>query len=271
MKPGSATSTPCPEVPAFPGNPGRPADKNSVTPGGAPSRHRGPLRGQREAGRSEHGKSDDHARDPARGKRHGRWAALAAGRMLVPCQASSGRGGPDARSPAVGRDAGPRNHLDGVRLVMKGPPVPPRKQRLGRTAGLPRTGGNRRPTRDVGLSGIVRGLVMARDHWACTCCGMLVAQRPHSVLRRSPDAGDSPANLLTFLGDGSRPRDPADHCARVDSCRDPADAARGFRVPSGHDPALVPVMVSTGATRSWVTLWLTANGPYSTEPPPGAD
>lgn len=110
---------------------------------------------------------------------------------------------------------------------------------------------------------------MTRDRWACACCGVLVAQRPHSALRRSPDGGDSPANWLTFLGDGSRPHDPADHRARVDSGRDPMDAARGFTVPPGRDPALVPVMVST--TESWVTLWLTADGPYSTEPPPGAD
>lgn len=156
----------------------------------------------------------------------------------------------------------------GRRLVMKSQPRPPRKQRLGRTAGLPRSAGEERPARDVEPSREVRALVMARDGYACPCCGTSVVARPHSVLRRSRDDGDSPANLLTFLGRGENPLDPADHRARVDSRRDPTDAARGFTVPSGQDPALVPVAVSGQA--GWITLWLTAEGACRTEPPPGA-
>jgi hypothetical protein len=152
---------------------------------------------------------------------------------------------------------------------MKSQPRPLRKRRLGRTAGLPLGARNQRPTRDVGPSRVVRALVMARDGYACPCCGTPVVGRPHSVRRRSRDGGDSPANLLTFLGRGENPLDPADHRARVDSRCDPTDAARGFTVPSGQDPALVPVAVSVFGQAGWITLWLTAEGPYRTEPPPG--
>jgi hypothetical protein len=106
---------------------------------------------------------------------------------------------------------------------------------------------------------------MARDGYACPCCGTLVIARPHSVRRRSRDGGDTPANLLTFLGRGENPLDPADHRAWVDSRRDPMDAARGFTVPSGQDPALVAVMIS--GQSGWLMLWLTAEGSYRTEPP----
>ena len=151
---------------------------------------------------------------------------------------------------------------------MKNAPMPPRRADFLWAAGYHSIGLRRRLTRDTGPSRAMRALVLARDGMACTCCGTAIAGRPHSVRWRNPDAGDSPANLLTFLGDGSRPRDPADHCARVDSGRDPMDAARGFRVPSGQDPALVPVMVMSRA--GGMTLWLTAEGAYRTEPPPGA-
>jgi hypothetical protein len=106
---------------------------------------------------------------------------------------------------------------------------------------------------------------MARDGYACPCCGTPVTGRPHSVRRRSRDGGDTAANLVTLLGRGENPLDPADHRARVDSGRDPMDAARGFTVPTGQDPAHVPLAVSSPA--GGLTLWLTDEGSYRTEPP----
>jgi hypothetical protein len=152
---------------------------------------------------------------------------------------------------------------------MRNRPLPPLKKALARplrlawAAALSRGAAERRRARNTGT---VRAaaLALARDGYACSCCGTLVVGRPHSARRRSRNGGDSPANLLTFLGDGS-PRDPADHRARVDSGRDPMDAAREYRLSVGQDPALVPVMVSSQA--GWLTLWLTAEGSYRTEPP----
>jgi hypothetical protein len=178
-----------------------------------------------------------------------------------------GAGGTADGAAALGCLAGPRIRQAG-RLVMKSPPMPRRRLRLGRTAGLPRTAGNRRPARDAEPSGVVRALVMARDGYACACCGTPVTGRPHSVRRRSRDGGDTAANLVTLLGRGENPLDPADHRARVDSRRDPMDAARGFTVPSGQDPVLVPV--TAFSPDGPVSLWLTAEGSYRTEPPPGA-
>jgi hypothetical protein len=112
-------------------------------------------------------------------------------------------------------------------------------------------------------------IVLRRDHWACVCCGTLVAGRPYSVRYRSPDGGDSPANLLTFLGDGRHPHDPSDHRARVDSGRDPCDAARGYVVPAGQDPALVPVAIASRCG-GLAMVWLGDGESYLTAAPEGA-
>jgi hypothetical protein len=109
-----------------------------------------------------------------------------------------------------------------------------------------------------------------RDLGACVCCGTAVTARAFSVRRRNPHAGDCLSNLLTFLGDGSRHGDPADHAARVSSGLDLADAARGFAVPSGHDPALVPVLVSSSRLGE-VLMWLDETESYATVPPEGAE
>lgn len=105
-----------------------------------------------------------------------------------------------------------------------------------------------------------------RDLLTCACCGALVAQRPHAARRRNPDAGDALANLLTFQGDGTRPWDPDDHYARVDSGLDPTDAARGFTVPPGQDPALVPVMVAVPRW-GYAAVWLTRDGKRTADDP----
>lgn len=153
---------------------------------------------------------------------------------------------------------------------MKSRPLPPKKElgqapRLAWAGALSRSAAARRLARGAEGARAAAALVLARDGYSCTCCGASVVGRPHSVRRRSRDGGDTPTNLLTFLGDGSRPGDPADHSERVDSGRDPMDAARGYRLRVGQDPALVPVMVSSQA--GGLTLWLTVEGSYRTEPP----
>jgi len=111
----------------------------------------------------------------------------------------------------------------------------------------------------------MRTRVYRRDSMACVCCGTPVTGRPHSALRRNVHAGDRPANLLTFLGDGKRLNDPADHCARVKSGRDPSDRAKGYSLGRGQDPLLVPVMVFT--PRGPMLALLSDGGKYLTNLP----
>jgi hypothetical protein len=155
-----------------------------------------------------------------------------------------------------------------------------RTKRLARTSGLPRTGGLsrvtptpraarvRKPVRDTGPSRKVRALVLARDGYCCVCCGRPVIGEPYSLQhrrRRSQGGDNSPSNLVTVLGTGTT------GChQRIDSRRDPSDEAKGYTVRSWDDPALTPVMVFS-PHGSGMTLWLTADGTYSTEPPEGAE
>lgn len=103
--------------------------------------------------------------------------------------------------------------------------------------------------------------VLRRDNWACACCGTAIAGRPFSVRYRSPGWGDSPANLLTFLGDGKRQDDPADHSARVDFRRDQRDEAKGYSLRSGQNPLLVPVTIFS-PDGPGMLLWLSDDGRY---------
>lgn len=114
-----------------------------------------------------------------------------------------------------------------------------------------------------------RRAVYDRDGWLCVCCGRSIIGQLHSVglrKRRSQGGGLDMPNLLTFLGLGTNPSDPQDHRARIDSGYDPADEAKGYRVHGYDDPALIPVIVVSGAG-SWTTLWPTADGRWSAEPP----
>ena len=121
----------------------------------------------------------------------------------------------------------------------------------------------RRP-RDTGPDKATRLLVLERDSYACVCCGVSVEGRLYSLQhrkRRSQGGTNDATNLVTVLGDGTQ------GChARIDSRIDPADEARGYTCRSYQDPALVPVMVFE-ASASGITVWLTADGQYSTEPP----
>jgi hypothetical protein len=121
--------------------------------------------------------------------------------------------------------------------------------------------------KDTGPSRKVRALVLERDGYSCVCCGRSVIGQRYSLQhrkRRSQGGTNSPSNLLTVLGDGTR------GChARIDSRIDPHDEARGYTVRSGQDPALVPVMVfSEGG--SGVTAWPTDDGRWIFEAPGAA-
>ena len=110
----------------------------------------------------------------------------------------------------------------------------------------------------------VRALVLARDGYACVCCGRSVEGRPYSLQhrkRRSQGGTNSPSNLITVLGTGTT------GChERIDSRRDGHDQAKGYTVRSWDDPAQVGVMVfSEGG--SGVTRWLSSDGRYLDEAP----
>jgi hypothetical protein len=127
------------------------------------------------------------------------------------------------------------------------------------------------PNRNSGPSPVVRALCLARDGYACVCCGFSIIGRPHSLghrLRAGQCGKPVPSNLLTYLGLGINSLDPDDHHARIDSRRDPSDEAKGYTLWSWQSPLLVPVTVFS-PDGPGMTLWLTADGTYSTEPPEG--
>ena len=155
---------------------------------------------------------------------------------------------------------------------MKQTPMKPRSKPMSRGSGFQRTPGSslnrtereRKAPGGTGPDRATRALVLERDRYACVCCGRSVIGQVASIQhrkRRSQGGTNSPANLITVLGDGTR------GChARIDSRIDPADEAKGYTCRSHEDPALVPVMLFE-ASGSGMTVWLTADGRYSTEPP----
>ena len=113
------------------------------------------------------------------------------------------------------------------------------------------------------ISGI-RGLVLERDGCACVCCGQSVMEEPYSIRLRKPASQGGkavPENLITLLGRGCE-----SHRGRVELCRDPADAVKGYRLSAGQDPLLMPVIYGLGPAR----FWLLADGTRTSAPPEGA-
>lgn len=146
---------------------------------------------------------------------------------------------------------------------------PERKTPLGRGAGLsraprpvravprPAPGGNSGPTPED------RRLVLERDGYACVCRGQSVIGRRYSLghrVRASQGGRPVPVNLITLLGWGGE-----SHHGRIDLYRDAADADKGYRLPSGTDPALVPVAYAT--PDGYARFWLLPDGTRSSEPP----
>jgi hypothetical protein len=118
--------------------------------------------------------------------------------------------------------------------------------------------------KDTGPDRATRATVLSRDGFACCCCGQTVIGQRYSLQhrkRRSQGGGNSPANLLTVLGDGTS------GChARIDSRIDPEDEAKGYTVRSFDDPAAVAVMYfSEGG--SGFTAWLAEDGSLLFEDP----
>lgn len=144
-----------------------------------------------------------------------------------------------------------------------------RTRQVGRTARLSRSPRKPSALRDIGPDVRTRRAVYERDGYLCVCCGRSIIGQIHSVGQRkrwSQGGGHDMPNLLTFIGLGTNPSDPRDHRARIDSRCDPDDEAKGYWVRSYDDPALVPVIVMSGTGAS-LTLWPTADGRWSTEPP----
>jgi hypothetical protein len=156
---------------------------------------------------------------------------------------------------------------------VKRTPLPARVTPLRRTAfltagGLPVPAVSRRaPLRTVQRDLVpvkVRRSVLERDGYCCVCCGKSIIGQRYSLahrVRASQGGKRVPSNLITLLGWGG------ELChGRVDLYKDQADEAKGYRLRSGTDPLLVPVMLFS-EHGSGVTVWLSDDGRYLTEPP----
>lgn len=119
--------------------------------------------------------------------------------------------------------------------------------------------------RDDGPTPKVRKLVLERDDYRCVCCGKSILGQRYSLghrVRASQGGKAVPENLVTLLGWGGE-----SHHGRIDGYKDPADGqgAKGYRLPSGADPAMEPVLIVSEHGADFV--WLTPGGKYDTEPP----
>lgn len=122
------------------------------------------------------------------------------------------------------------------------------------------------PNRNSGPSAAVRALCLARDGWACVCCGISIVGQRYSLghrLRAGQQGKPVPSNLITLLGWGGE-----SHHGRIDSRRDPSDEAKGYSLRSGQNPLLVPVTVFS-PNGPGMTLWLGDDGKYLTAAPDG--
>lgn len=111
----------------------------------------------------------------------------------------------------------------------------------------------------------VRTLVLERDGYACVCCGKSIFGQRYSLghrVRASQGGKAVPENLVTLIGWGG------EQChGRVDLYKDPLDGigGRGYRLPSGADPAAEPVLVVSAEGAEF--KWLTPQGQYAATPP----
>ena len=114
--------------------------------------------------------------------------------------------------------------------LLSAPPVRPGAAEAGKGAAT---------RKDTGPPRKVRALVLARDGYACVCCGKSIIGQRYSLghrKRASQGGKPVPSNLLTFLGWGGE-----QHHGRIDRRDNPADEANGYTVRSSKDPKLIPV------------------------------
>ena len=119
---------------------------------------------------------------------------------------------------------------------------------------------------DTGPDAATRQLVLARDGYACVCCGKSIIGQQYSiqhVKRRSQGGTNTATNLITLLGTGIT----ACH-GRIDSRVDPRDEYRGYTVRSWGDPAVTPMWLVTGFGSRWVLRL--PDGTYEDADPPEA-
>jgi hypothetical protein len=131
----------------------------------------------------------------------------------------------------------------------------------------PRQGKHAR-RKDTGPSQKVRGLVLARDGFQCIACGKSAggACTWWSIQHRKArgqGGGNDLSNLILLCGSATSPG-----CHRRCEDRDREMQARGYWLESWQDPRTEPVMLFS-QHGSGITVWLTPDGGYSTEPPGG--
>ena len=125
----------------------------------------------------------------------------------------------------------------------------------------------RRTARDTGPDKLTRDLVLARDDYACVCCGRPIFGQEYSLQhrkRRSQGGTNKPSNLITVLGSATT------GChARIDSRVNAQDEPKGYTVRSQRDPARVPVLLFKAGPRFAVWAWATDDGQWVFEDPFG--
>lgn len=148
-------------------------------------------------------------------------------------------------------------------MTLKRSPMPQRTTPMRRTS-LKASTAPRKRQRDTGPTPKVRALVLARDGFACVCCGGSVIGHVYSLQhrkRRSQGGRSDAPNLIVVLGDGSQ------GChARIDSREDPHDEAAGYTVRSYDDPARMPVLY-VSPHGSGQMAWLLPDGGLAFESP----
>ena len=126
--------------------------------------------------------------------------------------------------------------------------------------------GRKTSPRDTGPDRRTRFLVYEREGLRCASCGTYLGSETcwRSIQHRKArgvGGGNELENLILLCGSATSPG-----CHRKAEDRDPEMHARGYWLRSDEDPALVPVMLFE-ESGSGMTVWLTADGGYSTEPP----
>ena len=129
-----------------------------------------------------------------------------------------------------------------------------------------RTAAKRTAPRDTGPDRATRFLVYEREGLRCACCGVPLDSETcwRSIQHRKArgvGGGNEMANLILLCGSAT-----SDGCHLRAEQRSDEMHARGFWLRSDEDPALVPVMLFE-ESGSGMTVYLTAAGGYSTEPP----